>query len=478
MRFVGCLFALGVLWGCGTGGLNYTPPDACCDSDGAPDQADLEAGEGDGATSDGDAGSDLPAPDGADTIDDDQASGEEAVEEPPDDGEESDGPVACTPIEGTGCGDAEICDDGLDNNCNGQVDEGCYCSPGEVSACFRGEPNHRGAGGCADGTMRCPGGEFPVWMACEGGIIESEEVCDGRDNNCDGCIDNIPDCYPSVFCPGDAVAAPLHWFDLVGDTIYSGVPVRWLWTVTPPAGSTTTGAECPTCKNTRVWLDLSGDWLIHLEFTDELARDWTCDFIIHVRGEGIRIEMWWNEGVGGDQTDVDLHLHRNPPTSAWFNGDDCYYSNCDNYRWGYSINWGYPLTPAAACPSPAPFGSDYSAGCPNPRLDLDDVDGNGPENINIDDPRDGEEFRVAVHYYDDEGRESVSAPTFIRIYCGGVVKAMYGPAEIYSNGSGDGDIWRVADLKWQEAASDCDVTAITSSGGGYDIRPQSSESVY
>jgi hypothetical protein len=465
-----------VLWlvmyflaGCGSGEAGFDR-DAHGDAGGDPSQGDGVAdGMEDPIPSDDEGAGDVPLRDGAD------AAGDDMPVDVPGDREETEGPAVCTPIPGTGCGSEEICDDGLDNDCDGQVDEECLCDPGATAPCFRGMPAHRGVGGCMDGTHICPtGGEFPLWLECEGGITESEEVCDGKDNDCNGCVDDIPECYPTVFCPSDDTAAPLHWYDLDGDAIYAGTPTSWLWTISPPSGSLTTDAECPTCKNTRMWIDLSGDWLVHVQFVDELGRGWTCDFIVHVRGEGIRVEMWWNEGVGGDETDVDLHLHRNPPAGEYFNGDDCYFSNCDNYTWGYSIDWGYPITPAAACPSPAPSGSDYSTGCPNPRLDLDDVDGNGPENINIDNPGDGDSFRVMVHFWDDEGREGLPAPTNVRIYCGGVIKATYGPASIYSEGYGTGDIWRVADIVWDASISDCAVTAITGSGGSYDIRPDDS----
>src|SRR5262245_6991251 len=40
----------------------------------------------------------------------------------------------------TGCAMTEQCNDGLDNDCNGKVDEGCPCSPGQVQQCFLGPP--------------------------------------------------------------------------------------------------------------------------------------------------------------------------------------------------------------------------------------------------------------------------------------------------------------------------------------------------
>lgn len=75
--------------------------------------------------------------------------------------------------------ETEVCD-GIDNDCNGETDEGCDCVHGETKDCGSD------VGECEFGTQTCVNG---VWSECEGGQGPEEEVCDGVDNNCDGSVD-------------------------------------------------------------------------------------------------------------------------------------------------------------------------------------------------------------------------------------------------------------------------------------------------
>ncbi len=71
---------------------------------------------------------------------------------------------------------SEVCN-GLDDDCDGQVDEG---NPGGGAACNTGQ-----LGQCAAGTTACSGGA----IICNRNVAPSAEVCDGRDNNCNGTVD-------------------------------------------------------------------------------------------------------------------------------------------------------------------------------------------------------------------------------------------------------------------------------------------------
>src|SRR6266511_4009732 len=58
---------------------------------------------------------------------------------------------------------------GVDDDCNGKVDDGCPCTPGEVARCFLGPPGKRNQGACTDGQMTCIGSrEFGQWGDCDG----------------------------------------------------------------------------------------------------------------------------------------------------------------------------------------------------------------------------------------------------------------------------------------------------------------------
>ncbi|MCB9636037.1 MAG: PKD domain-containing protein [Sandaracinus sp.] len=164
---------------CDCGGTPRVPVDAAGDA--SPDAPSLV----------GDAATDAPNGDGALV----------------DGGEPSDGGMP----PGRVCADTETCYDGTDDDCDGRVEEGCPCSPGETQACFGGDPMRRGLGACLDGMQVCEGGEeFGTWSECTGDVIEAAEVCDvdGVDESCDGASNEGCECVGEgmVSCGSDVGA--------------------------------------------------------------------------------------------------------------------------------------------------------------------------------------------------------------------------------------------------------------------------------
>ncbi|MBI5516285.1 MAG: hypothetical protein HY909_21040 [Deltaproteobacteria bacterium] len=99
-----------------------------------------------------------------------------------------------------GCGPREVCNDGLDNDCNGMIDEGCVCLPGSTSRCYDGPPSRAGVGVCNFGMQRCEGsGEFGTWSRCEGSGQPQPVRCGERmDFRCNGMIDEGCGCPPGM----------------------------------------------------------------------------------------------------------------------------------------------------------------------------------------------------------------------------------------------------------------------------------------
>lgn len=85
----------------------------------------------------------------------------------------------------------------VDRDCDGKLDldRACSCQSGDTRSCYLGPPGTSGKGTCSKGTQRCIKVSEQVWRwgFCEQQRlpqIEEPLGCNGKDDDCDGRVDN------------------------------------------------------------------------------------------------------------------------------------------------------------------------------------------------------------------------------------------------------------------------------------------------
>lgn len=106
----------------------------------------------------------------------------------------------------------DVCTDGLDNDCNGAVNDGfatgasgCVCAPGGEQDCYTGATGTLGIGVCVGGKKSCAV-DGTAWSACFGETIPDLDTClNALDDDCDGVVNNGYPNAPGCACiPGTA----------------------------------------------------------------------------------------------------------------------------------------------------------------------------------------------------------------------------------------------------------------------------------
>ena len=237
----------------------------------------------------------------------------------------------------------------------------------------------------------------------------------------------------------------------------NGQPLHYEWLITQrPDGSSGSPAERfedrrrpadtgipddTSTPNVLFFADFAGSYTLELRVIDNqglMAPSDACPqpaAIVQIESRydaDVYVEMVWNtpgdpDQTDGDGTDVDLHV-RHPNGRDWSSAPfDCYYANIDP-------DWG-------------PVGD---AG--DPRMELEDINGAGPEIISVNAPEDttafdGTYYRVGVHYYraDNFVTGGTWGPSEVttRIYLEGALAG-----EWVQMMADSGNFWEVADVVW------------------------------
>lgn len=201
--------------------------------------------------------------------------------------------------------------------------------------------------------------------------------------------------------------------------------VTYEWEMTHSPGGTTTGLrplegfENDDSKR-QFFIPLSGRYEFQLRVFDDIGFQ-DCDepatvTVISLPDERIHIELQWRNPLDFDETDddgADVDLHFVKVGHNWFDGTfDTYFAN-DSPIWSPEL----------------------------PSLDIDDTDGRGPENIQMDNPLDCQWYAVGVHYFE---RKFGTAWTDVSIFIEGTqIRSLINrPLE------NTDDFWDVGRLHW------------------------------
>ena len=126
--------------------------------------------------------------------------------------------------------------------------------------------------------------------------------------------------------------------------------------------------------------EMAGDYVGRLVVTNQEGLTDSCEVTLSaIPAQNLWVEMFWQ------YPDEDMDLHLIAPGENWQSAKttnkDCYYANCTPNGWT-SLDWG-----------------QQGNTTDDPSLDIDDIPGTGPENINIYNPETGGAYTVVVHDY-------------------------------------------------------------------------------
>jgi hypothetical protein len=231
--------------------------------------------------------------------------------------------------------------------------------------------------------------------------------------------------YPVAVIDCPSAAAPRDLLTLDGSGSYdpSGNAIsQYTWTILDfPDGSDASVQD--DTQQFYVQTDIAGTYRVALKVTNAIgiqSAPAICS-VDAIPREELHVELTWNTAGA----DLDLHL---------LDGTGEFYKDPGDCNWcDKTPDWGV-----------------LGAG-DDPSLDIDDLYGYGPENINIDSPAD-DLYHVKVHYFVDNGDGDVTAT--VRIYTFGALEGEY--SKVLTRNK----VWDVAEVRMPEGYVVEDTTAL------------------
>ncbi len=274
------------------------------------------------------------------------------------------------------------------------------------------------------------------------------------------------------------VAEPLDFLELDAST--SSDPdgdeitdYRWI-VVKAPAGFSLAFEPSNRWVEPQIQLALVGDYEFELLVMDEHGRESCEPSRVQVRAKSNKqliIELTWRTPEDLDETDTcmgcgtDLDLHFLEPGGIWadkWGKTDCYFGE-PNPEWG-----------------------DMASFDDDPGLDRDDIDGGGPEQVNIKAPArtDGTgvgydaPYQVGVYYYDDWKFMPPVLATVRIFFNGEETPSLVLPTveegseaamrlDLANPEDGQGHFWHVGELNWSAAGGEFTENPMSSPAIGF-----------
>ena len=375
-------------------------------------------------------------------------------------------------------------------NIGSSCDDGFYCTVDTLctaNGTCEGQPRdcsyldgtcHYGL--CDESSQSCLVVDEPDGMSCEDGLFCTvSETCQGgecvgepRDctyleddclvdsycdesqasclatNICDPCEDGTPTADPVA--PDEVIPNTPIQLNGTGSTDPNNQDLTYHWTVEEQPDGSNASLDDPNSATPTIMGDVSGEFVICLTVTNEegCESEAQCVTVLVKPEASLHIELTWDPD---DQIDFDLHYLA--PDGQWFDRDQSHppgqRSDCGDPDHNATSVWWCVRNPDwGGGAGGEPDGDPTN----DPLLDIDDLYGDAPENINQDVLFDGDGFRVGVHMFYDYGNGADEAR--VRIYVDGQLEF-----EEYHTIS-CGQMWEVAEIDVSGNGTNVTITSL------------------